>query len=141
MMQLSGINKNFIYYKNNYYFSNSKKAKSNFDNSIEQKDLNFKDASIINKNVAKVSFLGYNVFITDGGNHADNMLHFAKAISSDIEPILEKVKILPNDPNVKFLKDLEHVLKEPFKKQFIWPICCNTRCSLCAYFEFARSGK
>lgn len=111
-MQVSGINKNFIYYKNNYYFSNSKKAKSNSDNSIEQIDLNFKDASIINKNIAKVSFLGYNVFITDGGNHAQNMLHFAKAISHDMEPIIKDVKILPNQPNMKFLKDLVDVLKQ-----------------------------
>ena len=45
-------------------------------------------------------------------------------------------------PKSEIFKRLRTCIKRtPFKKQFIWPICCNTRCSLCAYFEFARSGK
>ncbi len=60
----------------------------------------------------KVNFQGIKVYIVDGGNHSTNLAHFAKAISNDIEPIIKDVKVLPNNPTIKYLKDLTNVLKE-----------------------------
>lgn len=71
-----------------------------------------------------VSFMGYPVYIVDGGAHAENMEHFAHAVSDDMETTILNVDVLSTDPNVKKLKSLEEQLitlnkKSSFKDEFI----------------------
>lgn len=58
-----------------------------------------------------VSFTGYPVYIIDGGAHAENMEHFANAVSKDMDTTIINVDVVPTDPNVKKLKSLEEQLK------------------------------
>lgn len=63
-------------------------------------------------NYAKISFYGYPVHIVDGGNHATNVAHFAKAIEKNMDIELHNVVVTPKDKNVKNLKSLEAELKK-----------------------------
>ncbi len=72
-----------------------------------------------------VSFCGHTVHIIDGGNHATNMQHFAKAISKDMDVEMHDVEINLKNKNAKQLKSLEQELKnmgsskEDFTKEYI----------------------
>ncbi len=57
-------------------------------------------------------FLGYPVYIVDGGTHATNMEHFANAISKDMETEIREVDTLRQHDTIKDLKSLEARLKE-----------------------------
>ena len=59
-----------------------------------------------------LSFLGYPVYIVDGGAHADNMEHFANAISKDMETQIRPVETLVEHDTIKNLKSLEKRLQE-----------------------------
>ncbi|MBQ2983903.1 MAG: hypothetical protein IJD57_03820 [Candidatus Gastranaerophilales bacterium] len=70
----------------------------------------------VRKNIAQpkniLSFLGYPVYIVDGGAHADNMEHFANAISKDMETQIRPVETLVEHDTIKNLKSLEKRLQE-----------------------------
>ena len=70
------------------------------------------DIEAINPKFTQLNFKGVKIYIVDGGNHSTNLAHFAKAINKEIEPIIKDVKVLPEHPNVKYLKDLKNTLKE-----------------------------
>lgn len=63
------------------------------------------------------SFKGYPVYIVDGGAHADNMKHFATAISKDIEASVVNVDVISDNSSVKKLKSLEEQLIELNKEK------------------------
>ncbi|MBQ2984288.1 MAG: hypothetical protein IJD57_05780 [Candidatus Gastranaerophilales bacterium] len=78
-----------------------------------------------------LSFMGYKVHLIDGGKHADNMEHFANAISKDMEIERREISANPNFPSIKQLKDVrEHLLmleeKEDIEGEYIAiPILAN----------------
>ena len=71
------------------------------------------------------SFCGYPVHIFDGGAHAENMKHFAKAISPDMDIEIHQVDTNSKNFNTKQLDSLEHELrvfnesKSNFKDEYI----------------------
>ncbi len=67
--------------------------------------------NFINFPYITISFCGYPVHIVDGGNHATNMQHFAKAVSNDIEIQMYDVEVNQHDANMKQLRSLEMQLK------------------------------
>lgn len=110
MMKVSAIG-NTLFYKGSGYkncFSTVPESYSTTNNGSPVPVRSFCAKTGINQ----IPFLGYKVLLVDGGNHATNLFHFAKAISKDIDPVIKKVKTLSSNPNVKVLKDLEKVLKE-----------------------------
>ena len=63
------------------------------------------------KYFSTLSFCGYPVHIVDGGAHAENMWHFAKAISNDMELESHIVEVNKRYNSLKQLKSLEEELK------------------------------
>jgi len=59
-----------------------------------------------------VNFMGYNVHILDGGSHGENMAHFAKAISPDMDVVMHEVEVNSKSPHEKQMKSLYEQLKE-----------------------------
>lgn len=59
-----------------------------------------------------ISFMGYPVHIVDGGNHATNVAHFAKAVEKEMDIEMHDVEVSPFDNNVKQLRSLEAELKK-----------------------------
>jgi len=59
-----------------------------------------------------VNFMGYNVHILDGGSHGENMAHFAKAISPDVDVVMHEVEVNSKSPHEKQMKSLYEQLKE-----------------------------
>lgn len=74
------------------------------------KDMFIKSPEVLNPH-KQVSFMGYDVHIVDGGNHALNMEHFANALSNDMDVSVHKVQTNSKYKNVKQLKSLEEQLK------------------------------
>lgn len=67
----------------------------------------------IKSSLSPISFMGYSIHIVDGGNHAQNMNHFAQSISDNKWDLYNKeVKTNYRDNNVKQLESLEWKLKE-----------------------------
>ncbi|MCQ2754860.1 MAG: hypothetical protein MJ231_07415, partial [bacterium] len=58
-----------------------------------------------------INFMGKVVHIVDGGNHATNMQHFAKAVSKNSDIIMHDVEVNSANKNTKQLKSLENQLK------------------------------
>lgn len=60
-----------------------------------------------------LSFMGYSVYVVDGGVHSDNMNHFAKSVSDNKWDIHNKyVDTNYKNPNLKQMESLEWKLKE-----------------------------
>lgn len=59
---------------------------------------------------SNIPFWGYPVYILDGGIHADNMEHFAHAVSKDMDTTVRNVDVVPMEPTIKQLKSLEDEL-------------------------------
>lgn len=79
-----------------------------------QPDLFIKNTQtpVIKNTISPLSFMGYSVYILDGGNHAQNMTHFAKAINNKWDVYNKEVKTNYHDNDVKQLESLEWKLKE-----------------------------
>ena len=69
-------------------------------------------ADYLNKNKNIIYFLGKKVHIVDGGAHAQNMKHFANAISKDMDLSMHEVETNPTDENIKQLQSLKNELKK-----------------------------
>lgn len=107
-MRISAIGNTLLYNKNRTSSSNGYVSYNRVYGNVKS-DI-FVKSSSAKSGVNIIPFLGYKVFLVDGGNHATNLFHFAKAISKDIDPVLENVNVIANNPNMKNLKDLERVL-------------------------------
>lgn len=59
---------------------------------------------------SNIPFWGYPVYILDGGIHADNMEHFAHAVSKNMDTTVRNVAVVPTEPTIKQLKSLEDEL-------------------------------
>ena len=114
VMKISSVNWNIIYNKNNNCNCLTGPIKAEYQNKKYNvvNNSNVKNISNTKNNYSQLSFLGYKVYILDGGFHAQNLLHFAKALSNDIEPIIKDVKINTDCPKIKNLKDLEQVIEQ-----------------------------
>lgn len=60
---------------------------------------------------ASISFLGESIYLLDGGQHAEDLLYFAKALDKDFDITLMSVEQNPNDPRIKQMKSLKENLK------------------------------
>lgn len=61
---------------------------------------------------SNLAFLGYDVHILDGGSHADNMEHFAKSLSPDMDVRVHYVKTNPKSEHDKQMSSLLQELKK-----------------------------
>lgn len=109
-MRISTISNTLLYSKNKTSSSKSYVSYNNVSNNTKP-DIFVKSPSR-QQGVNIIPFMGYKVFLVDGGNHATNLFHFAKAISKEMNPELYTVRTIPNYPNTKNLKDLEKILKQ-----------------------------
>ena len=109
-MRISTISNTLLYSKNKISSSKSYVPYNNVSNNTKP-DIFVKSPSR-QQGVNIIPFMGYKVFLVDGGNHATNLFHFAKAISKEMNPELYTVRTIPNYPNTKNLKDLEKILKQ-----------------------------
>lgn len=106
-MKVNSITASGSYYRVNFPQSysmnpiNSQKAMN---------DVFIKSPEVANPH-RQVSFMGYDVHIVDGGNHAINMEHFANAMRDDMDISVHKVQTHPKHKNVKLLQSLEAQLK------------------------------
>ncbi len=107
-MRISAVSNTLLCNKNRYTSATSTMYRSNTAGNMgfDSQRNDFYDNAGINS----ISFTGYKVLIVDGGNHSTNLSHFAKAISSEIEPVIENVRTIAGKPNMKNLRDLEKVL-------------------------------
>ena len=93
----------------NYTLCSKKAIKNSKCKPVDEKNKAF--FSSPEKNCFALSFCGYPVHIVDGGAHAENMWHFAKAISSDMELESHEVEVNKKYNTLKQLKSLEEELR------------------------------
>lgn len=60
---------------------------------------------------APVSFYGDSIFLLDGGQHADDLYYFAKALDKDFDLTLMPIEQNPKDPRIKQMKSLKENLE------------------------------
>lgn len=58
------------------------------------------------------AFTGNNVYMLDGGQHADDLYYFAKAIDKDFDLTIMPLELNPKDTRIKQLKSLKDNLEK-----------------------------
>lgn len=69
-------------------------------------------SSPFNPEVFAVSFSGERIYMLDGGQHADDLYYFAKAIDSDFDLQIMPLELNPKDKRIKQLKSLKESLEK-----------------------------
>ncbi len=108
-MKINPINLN-LNYRQSKIQNSPKNLQGNSDNSYSNNTAFNSYPKGMNALLA-LSFMGYKVHLIDGGKHADNMEHFAHAISDDMEIERREVSANPNYPDIKQLKDIKEHLE------------------------------
>ena len=97
-------------FRTNVEKKNNINSNNNGTNSVTELPNTRHYYNLTKTNIA-IPFMGRNVYIVDGGNHATNMEHFAQAISDDMDTEIFEVDTVTGNKNMKILKSLEKQLK------------------------------
>ncbi len=103
-MKILPIANTNVYANNHKQFCTANKNNTNSCRYDTKPTLNFFPSNL--------AFLGYNVHILDGGSHADNMEHFAKSLSPDMDVQVHYVKTNPKSEYDKQMSSLLQELKK-----------------------------
>lgn len=95
--------RNIVSVKNNYHHN---PMVSNNSKDIFVKS---ESADVVKNN--QISFQGYDVYIIDGGSHADDMKHFIKALNEDVDVHMYRAENTTDFEHNKPLKNIEEQLK------------------------------
>lgn len=97
-MQISIINSNYLQPKlHSAYAANTISNNKKTGNSVNYS--------------ANVPFWGEKIYMLDGGQHADDLYYFAKALDKDFDITIMPVDINPKDPRIKQFKSLKENLQ------------------------------